>query len=410
MEYLLEIINHLVYSVDHFLIMWANQLDLKWQSINRLDYKHWQILIAKITSNTNKMYKKLLSDDILWQFRKNKPIFKTLDKNRAILAILYKSYDNSDDKCQYPIEVKYPVINKIEDITLRKNREFITKSILNGASDIKTVNAELIKNLYNMYNIFFFNYCLPNIDFIVSNKMTKMAGYCKCLTVNNKTSYSITISKKIFENLTFTDDNYIIESDVKCKTRLLALQFTIEHEIIHLIMSQYNLVKNGKDKIYSAHGLLFKQLLWAYFRQSNIKHNLFNKLSDDLQKLQPTELKISSLVTFMIKNESVAGLIVKINRTRAVVRTERGTFIVDFQYLFKMKSSHVEYNNLLLKQSVLIKTMETALKLRKSESIKFWSNDGLRVKNGLFIEHYRGRLKVKINNKDVNIDPWQLII
>lgn len=117
---------------------------------------------------------------------------------------------------------------------------------------------------------------------------------------------------------------------VVCKTRVSVLLSVVEHEIVHMIVS------NSCWEMQS-HGKNFMTIAKKIFGHTLYRHSLGREVSLVGDRvLTKQDLSIHERVSFKFKENVIYGIILKLNRINAVVKTEKGDFNVAFHYLSKI--------------------------------------------------------------------------
>lgn len=239
-------------------------------------------------------------------------------------------------------EIRYPVNGDIpEDIVLLKRnkiKQILLRDAFSGDSQIKNLTSNDIQVMFNLYDKEFFdgkikgnlNKLNAKLTFDTSNAMTSAAGKCtspKC--VKTGCSFNIRMSNAILLNLFKRGEPFLKTNGIKCTDRLTCLQLVFEHELIHLAIRSSPYSPSSKikgDKIYSSHGKLFKDLVYAYFKHTGVTHSLLNNTTEcDDKPLTCRDFYVGQEVEFDIpKKGHYVATIQKIKREFANVLTDRG--------------------------------------------------------------------------------------
>ena len=186
-----------------------------------------------------------------------------------------------------------------------------------------------IRNLFNLYDRIFFQDQImtmikatnADINFKVSKTNSiKTAGTCQKQLKGNRITYTLRFPESIFLSLFKNENKSIVSAGVECKSRLDCLQTTIEHELIHLIMSLWKFRARGRrsgDGIYSSHGKLFQRAVHSYFGHTDFRHTYTVENTDHLK---PEEAKIGMKVKFSAaEHKELVGIIKRVNKRTASV-------------------------------------------------------------------------------------------
>lgn len=278
-----------------------------------------------------------------------------------IFQTLYISYDLKwlDTGCFYS-DIQYPVNDGYSDEFISTRRNKIKK-------ECKLHFGTLMPNIITEKDIEYvaqryFHYFLPHIKNNIEFSLTKA---CKLTTGKTKTIYnskkSITTisintnliissikdsaqnahvatcySEKILtlDEDSFEETNEEIKEEIKEENifkpiynvcgievfdRISALQIILEHELCHYLIDSTRLrIINEGNKIYNEHGDFYKQVVYSYFRHTQITHKLTHNASSELIN----KITIGSKVKFLKKEKFrgsedpdsfLVGIIKKIN-------------------------------------------------------------------------------------------------
>ena len=353
------------------------------------------------------LYHKLVSYPEAFIYQLLQQLFPQSKKSLEKLWLDYFGHHLSNYPCLHPLELwqvrqhyqgcpnplpvitpQYPLREKNHVGQILYYRHFIKCLILGTAKDITKLSEELLQQLYYYYNYYFFGNTLPQqIILSFSNKLQKTSGQTQVRSISSGRCYTIKISLPLFKNIMAKEKpfkNYY--------TTLGALQMTIEHELIHLSIFVNNKYKPGRDRIYSAHGLLFKEYAIAVFGEVFVCHNFLQENS-----LQKEDLHIGKLVSF----SQYQGIIVKINKTRVLVWTGTQIYTVSITTLKKHRDAQLQKL-----ADDLHKRIVASKKLLSNTPITYYSKGGLLIRQGIFLK-YRGDKLTLLEGK--TIDPWQFI-
>jgi hypothetical protein len=206
-----------------------------------------------------------------------------------------------------------PIGNMPNDV-IKSLRSQITNEmqILLGTNMPTSVTPNQLQYMFNLYDKLFFHGLISSniqkigfeLSFDTSSRMTSTAGVCK--TRGKKCS--ITISIPVIFNTFKSGEKEIDDSGVPVHNRLEVLQITFEHELIHLlIQTEPNKIivprrrkgfklptsidvkgiimsYNDAHNMYSPHGTYFKALVFAFFGQTKMTHNLLEEDEDEIKE------------------------------------------------------------------------------------------------------------------------------
>lgn len=259
----------------------------------------------------------------------------------------YKIVSNSEKLKPYvdlrktlKIQIKYPVINKLNEAMVLRRRKFINDYFAYNlfgkrgkpVYNITSLTSDDIKIMTEVYDIIFFDGQIKEfvektnttLLFSISNA-NKTAGYCKRKGCVRTISLAWTVFGSIFEK----DDKEVHQSNgLKCKNRLECLQLTLEHELIHLLIGMSPFVpkmKDKNDKIYSSHGKLFKGLVFSYFGHTKVVHNLGHDVRDAIPK---EKLRKELIIKYKGSNGIKLGKIYDLNPVKAKIQTLQNIILI----------------------------------------------------------------------------------
>jgi hypothetical protein len=292
-----------------------------------------------------------------------------------------------------PIPIKYPVERQFNILLIEEWRRSIAELSLIDQNLKNFDTYDLIK-LFDLYNLYFFNNSLPPTKLEISTGLTVTAGVCKISRTSTKCDYNITISKSIFTKLNLEENQGTKSGGLVCKSRLNCLQLVLEHEIIHLISGFY--YPNKKElnkKIYSSHGLLFKNLVKNYFGQTESTHQIGNIIYDGSDKeriLSKEEIIIGRIVAFIDKKGIKKGVITNIyNKNVGVKFLDDDSWKVGSEFLHKVSKDDDDYDSLLDIKNELLSKLKLYQNIKIGDTVKFYFN-----KEDIFV----GTVS-KLNNK-----------
>lgn len=224
---------------------------------------------------------------------------------------------------EFPIPITYPVNKKYKLSAIKQWRDKIAdvSGINPNASSFNELD---LYNLYDLYNKYFFNSVLPRITLQISGNLTKTAGKCQTISNEKQCQYTIFISKPIFANLNLKEKQSTKSGGIECYSRLECLQLVLEHEMIHLaIRITYPDAKQRDRTIYKSHGLLFKDLVYAYFGQTKTTHQIgqiyeANSIENN-DFVSEEKIVIGSPVSFLSKSVLKKGIVTDIFPVNTIV-------------------------------------------------------------------------------------------
>ena len=228
-----------------------------------------------------------------------------------------------------PIPIKYPVYDKYKIKNIENWRSWI--GMRSGAPVFGMITVEDLKTLYALYNEYFFNNSLSlTTSLEVSDRLTKTAGLCKrCTGTSCSCRYKIIISNPVFSKISLVEGQSTQSGGLECKTPLECLQLTLEHEMIHLaIQETYHSKRYLDQKIYSAHGALFKDLVNAYFGQTKSTHNIGKIILSDEEgsPLARSDAIIGRIVSYISNDELYKGVITRPSKSHVNIKLLTGEY------------------------------------------------------------------------------------
>lgn len=231
---------------------------------------------------------------------------------------------------KFPFKIESPFNARISDFDIR--RKLISDSIFPQLKYPVLINQHL-EQLFSWYDYYFFNnmisYALKKsngkIIFELSNRLTKTGG---TYTRDGLFTYLIKISSYKLNQLTPQNISNVTAQGLHPKDRVEALQLIFEHELIHVIISIFT------NEIES-HGQLFKDLAFNLFGHTKITHGItdtaLSQLNPDQKQMKnKDDFHLNQIVYFIYKDQKLAGKIIKLNRKRAKINTEKGVFNVSY--------------------------------------------------------------------------------
>lgn len=255
----------------------------------------------------------------------SKPNFVQLGK---ILA------DQADPVIVPTIRIAYPVIGSIDINSIVKRRkvinEYAADKLFNGDFNMEQIRKDDLRALTELYDEILLNGIIKRmfkgskwkLDFDISGA-TRSAGLCKTIGC----SYTISISWPVFKDLFKSgskEEHYSING-ILCYNKLECLQVVLEHELMHMISDTAPDIPNpipARDRVYSAHGLLFKQLVMAFYGHTGVTHSLH---IDQSKVSSKSDFEMGDVVNFeLASGENLTGRIIKMNPVTAVILTAEG--------------------------------------------------------------------------------------
>ena len=272
---------------------------------------------------------------LLTKFDK-KYLIDCLDKHGYILKVLKvkRILNQSIDPkllCKYLVETSYSEQQRKElqqvvedEMTKRLGKMF------------KTINNADLDYLFKRIDYLFCGDSLQRLD---------PPPVAKCMEPEHrKTSEGTLGSFELRTNTIRINTKLLLESmenkvhevcnGVVCKSRVSVLLSVVEHEIVHMIVS------NSCWEMQS-HGKNFMTIAKKIFGHTLYRHSLGREVSLVGDRvLTKQDLSIHERVSFhgldKLKNDVIYyGIILKLNRINAIVKTETGDFNVPFHYLSK---------------------------------------------------------------------------
>jgi hypothetical protein len=268
-----------------------------------------------------------------------------------IIELPEKLWNWNADKNEAPIPISYPVKYRFKLNRIEEWRGIISE--LSGVDvNLDNFNVKDLQKLFDLYNTHFFNNSLPITKLEISNALTRVAGKCKTTTIGSVCDYTIRISRPIFTKLNLEKDQKTKSGGLICRSRLQCLQLVLEHEMIHLII-RYNIpTKKGLDKrIYSSHGLLFKDLVKNYFGQTESTHQIGRIIYDESDEHKPLlekDIKVGKMVFYFDKGEIKKGIITAVLIKNVSVQFIDGSsYRINPQFLYKLSDEDEDYDLIL---------------------------------------------------------------
>lgn len=265
--------------------------------------------------------------------------------------VLWSSIAPNLKRGEFPIPIAYPVSKRYSLDIIQQWRDWIGQN--SGIrSDVSNFDVPQLRKLYQLYNEHFFNSALPaTVNFSISAQMTRVAGKCgPCPGVGCECRYQIKMSRPIFQQLKLAAGQKTQSGGVECRTQLECLQLVLEHEMMHLAIRFVLPARKQLDKtIYSAHGQLFKQLVLAYFGQTQSTHSIGRIIANNElgQAISKERAKIGQAVAYQVNEKISKGVIVDINPVNAVLRLLDGTGrFVKYHFLHEINEEDDDYEEL----------------------------------------------------------------
>ena len=222
-----------------------------------------------------------------------------------------------------PPNLSYPVRSRYSQGYIDHNRKLIhdaiTRDYLGGNPNFEEA-PNVLAVLFSYYDKFFFDGQLTRImtekkariSFDITSRLTKSAGYC---TVEG-CEYTIKISRPVILGTFRKGEKFQKSNGIQCYDRLECLMNVFEHELTHFVVD----ITHGhtsRDRIYSDHGLYFRELVGAYFGHTKYKHELIGRAEVPGNR---ENFRVGDLVTYRSnKGDMVTGFIDKLNPKRAVI-------------------------------------------------------------------------------------------
>ena len=319
------------------------------------------------------------------------------------------------EKDEPPIPIKYPVIRQFNTSLIEKWRRTIAELSLIDPN-LQEFDVNDLTILFDLYNLHFFNNSLPQTKLEISNGLTVTAGVCKTSRISDKCEYSITMSRSIFTKLNLEENQVTKSGGLICKSRLNCLQLVLEHEIIHLISGYYYPNRKQLDKkIYSGHGLLFKNLVKNYFGQTESTHQIGNIIYDGSDKertLSKDEIKIGKIISIIDKKGIKKGVILNIyNKNVGVEFLDGDNWKVQSDFLHKVSEDDDDYNSLLDIKNELLSKLKIYNNVKIGDTVKFYfkTKDNIMVGQVTKLNNKSSKLSVNINSTIYTIVYSRLI-
>lgn len=277
-----------------------------------------------------------------------------------------------------PIPISYPVIRKYKLKDIEEWRRRI-REISNIDINLDNFNDLQLYHLYDLYNKYFFNSALPRVTLQISTNLTKTAGKCQAIRGGKECQYTIFISKSVFSRLNLKEEQSTKSGGLECQSRLECLQLVLEHEMIHLaIQIHYPDAKAKDQKIYSSHGALFKDLVYAYFGQTKSTHQIGSIIEndEDEEPLTKGQIQIGTIVSFLSKNILRKGVVVDAFPKNAIVTFLNGDNLkINYDFLNKVNENDEDYPALLKIKDSLDKKLHYLNRLNIGDKIKYQDRD-----------------------------------
>lgn len=220
---------------------------------------------------------------------------------------------------------------------IKANRQKIYDKLAN--LDLNSLSSTAIAETCKLFDEIYFDYNIKkaieqrnfNLKFKPSKNLTKTAG--KISFNADKTNFKFVISSYIFDNLKVDNNNKKKINGLICWDKLSCYIILFEHEFIHLVI-----LISGMWRKQTAHGPLFKKLIYNLFGQTEYKHSLLLKGDADIleknKKILKQKLKIGQFVQFKYENKIVEAKILKINgKTLRVELNDGKILIVHYEFL-----------------------------------------------------------------------------
>jgi hypothetical protein len=191
---------------------------------------------------------------------------------------------------------------------------------------LKSVTNNDLSRLFDMYNTYFFGNSVReilaenryNIEFVAEWKpqkghkiknISKTAGLCSTYTKTCifQLMFNIPIILQPFEI-----NKYAFSGGMQCNDPLSCLQLTFEHEVCHMLVNMLilDMLKFGPiRKKVQPHGTLFKCLVYEFFGQTDVRHELH--FGEKGGRLNPSRLEENKKKINEIKHKLKLGYIVE---------------------------------------------------------------------------------------------------
>jgi hypothetical protein len=164
-----------------------------------------------------------------------------------------------------------------------------------GGASFTSLNGRDIENLFNLYDITFFQGQIrekiegefANLEFYARSRTSGAGGVCGVkkesvagLPQGQKMyacTYFLDIAPNVLESIFRTNAAGLpTAAGVGCSDRLGCLQIIMEHEIVHLLMISwgYSSKSVSNPTVYGSHGLLFQCMIEEYFGHARFDHDL----------------------------------------------------------------------------------------------------------------------------------------
>lgn len=268
-------------------------------------------------------YNKLKKHPLIESFMRNPIYFSkiydplvgrmTLDQIYQCLAI---SYDAGwfNPGC-IPPKIEFPMKTKYSEMFITYGRDIIYKRIVELIGENPSfIDVGTLGNICSCYFDVFVGHHPKYISYKLDNRKKGKIG--ECVTVRNGTdvSYCIVLAPKIV-TACFKDNNTpLVINGITVKNRVEVMQITIEHEIAHYLVnnSDFDIVKLGcqpGDKKFGHHGVLFRQVVSAYFG-----HTATNGSLHSPEVVDSKNFVIGQKVSFQHAGKKLTGEIIKLNK------------------------------------------------------------------------------------------------
>ena len=186
----------------------------------------------------------------------------------------------------------------------------------------KIITPSMVERAFELIDTYYLNQYIRNklkfieynIQFEVSNKMTRSAGIEKTNTKDKL--FTITISEHI--NNILNDKRMC--NGLLCHGSIDCLLVVMQHEMTHVIVELIKYEKGITTRVgyYAPHGQLFTDLVLKHFGHTKNTHQLFD--TDDSPKIEKKDVKIGQIVSFPFKQQMLRGQIIKLNPKRVKIK------------------------------------------------------------------------------------------
>lgn len=240
-----------------------------------------------------------------------------------------------NNQCIPPFIVKLPFTFKVIDVVPR--RAYILSQV--GVGNYPKLDVELLTKLYRYTDKYFFNSMIENLlsqsgstlKIEVSKQMTCTAGKLKTERNNTKREYTLRFSESIMETITEESVKRSLKNGgIVVQNRLHAIQLTVEHELLHLLI---DLSTDGKKE--APHGELFQTMALQLFGHTDFYHGLLSEEKADID----LNFKLGERVCFGHKGATLYGVVVKLNpKTVGVLLDDTRRCNVSYSLLTRVKT------------------------------------------------------------------------